>query len=142
MVYKDWSQSRKISVIKRVVLPQLFAGVQSVHVSLSMLKRIRGKFNVAVHSAKTGASHFLSPMFTAKDDYEPFLYVFRTRFSALRATLLSFQADVTEHWNSLVDVDLVVNQTKILGPMSCFFVGMPSPRLASATKPGCCYVVR
>ena len=79
--------------------------------------------NVAVHSAKTAASHFLSPIFTAKDDYEPFLYIFRTRFSALRATLLSFQADVTEHWNSLVDVDLVTNQTKILGPMSCFLWG-------------------
>ena len=104
-------------------MPQLFAGVQSVHVSLSMLKRVRGKFNVAVHSAKTAASHFLSPIFTAKDDYEPFLYIFRTRLSALRATILSFQVDAAEHWNSLQEVDLVNNQTKILGPLTCFIWG-------------------
>ena len=123
LVYKNWSHSRKISVIRKVVLPQLFAGVQSVHVSLSMLKRIRGKFNVAIHSAKTAASHFLSPLFTSKDDYEPFLYIFRTRLSALRATLLSFRTDVTTHWNSFVGIDLVANQTKILGPLSCFLWG-------------------
>ena len=36
---------------------------------------------------------------------------------------LSFRTDVTTHWNSFVGVDLVANQTKILGPMSCFLRG-------------------
>ena len=100
---------------------------------MSTLKRVRGKFNVAVHSAKTAASHFLSPLFAAKDNYEPFIYIFKTRLPALRATLFTFQTDVHEFWDSLVHVDLVANQTKN-GSTYVFCMGLPSVGLAAGTQ--------
>ena len=37
--------------------------------------------------------------------------------------MFTFQAEVQEFWESLAHVDLVANQTKILGPLSCFACG-------------------
>ena len=53
LLTKRWFTERKISTIQRVVFPQLFAGCQSVHISLSTLQRFRGKLIVAVHSFRS-----------------------------------------------------------------------------------------
>ena len=42
LLTKKWSTERKIATIQRVVFPQLFAGCQSVHISLSTFQRFRG----------------------------------------------------------------------------------------------------
>ena len=120
LVHKRWSVDRKVATINRVVFPQLFAGCPSVHISLSTFQRFRGKLNVAVHSWKSIGSHFLSPLVTHSVNYEPFLYVYRTRLSALRATNLAFDTSTRDLWNSLAHVSLVEAQTQILGPVSCF----------------------
>ena len=120
LLTKKWSTERKIATIQRVVFPQLFAGCQSVHISLSTFQRFRGKLNVAIHSFRSTGSHFLSPLVTHRNNYEPFLYVFHARLSALRATCISFGSEVHPLWNALIDVYLPTSQTKILGPLSCF----------------------
>ena len=79
LLIKRWSIERKISTIQRVVFPQLFAGCESVHISLSTFQRFRGKLNVAIHTFKSTGSHYLSPLVTHLHNYEPFLYVFRAR---------------------------------------------------------------
>ena len=123
LLTKRWSTERKIATIQRVVFPQLFAGCQSVHISLSTFQRFRGKLNVAIHTFKSTGSHFLSPLVSHRHDYEPFLYVFRTRLSALRATCISFGSDLDSLWDAFTEVHLPTSQTKILGPLSCFVWG-------------------
>ena len=120
LVHKSWRISRKISSVCRVVFPQLLSGCESVHVSLSSLTNIRGKLNCAVHGGKTRSSHRLSPLFTWSEDYEPFLYIFNTRLSTLKAMVASFQHDISEVSNSACDVDLNSLPNKILGTVTLF----------------------
>ena len=120
LVHKSWHISRKISAVRSVVFPQLLSGCESVHVSLSSLTKIRGKLNCAVHGGKTRSSHRLSPLFTWNQDYEPFLYIFATRLSTLKAMVASFQYDVHEVWNAACDTDLNALPNKILGPVTLF----------------------
>ena len=120
LIHKSWHISRKVSSVRSVVFPQLLSGCESVHVSLASLTKIRGKLNCAVHGGKTRSSHRLSPLFTWSQDYEPFLYIFGTRLSTLKAMVASFQHDVREVWNSACSIDLNALPNKILGPVTLF----------------------
>ena len=123
LVHQNWNVGRKIQVIRQGVFPQLFSGCETFHISLSTFKKFRAKLNVAVHGKKTRGSHFLSPLFTHGMDYEPFLYVFRTRLASLRSTVLSFTTPVWDTWNYAAHLDLNANYHKVLGPVSAFIWG-------------------
>ena len=98
LLLSSWHPLRKLQVIRRGIFPQLFASCETVHISLSNFRRLRGKLNTVVHGPKTHSSHYLSPLFTSPDDYEPFIYVFRTRLSSLKAMAMSFDPDLAELW--------------------------------------------
>ena len=108
---------RKLQVIRRGIFPQIF---ETCHISLSTFKHLRGKLNVIIHGTKTHSSHHLSPIFSFKADYEPFLYVFKTRLASLRAMSLSFDPNISELWMKYRDTQLNDHPTKILGPFGCF----------------------
>ena len=97
----------------------IFSGCETVHVSLSTFGTIRACLNVAVLGKGFVSSHLLSPFFVAQDNSEPFLYIFQTRLSSLRSSLLS--SGVTKaarSWNLIVPLDLVSHQHKNFG--SCW----------------------
>ena len=120
LLQTGWCSSRKLQVIRRGIFPQIFASCETSHVSLSNFRRLRGKLNIIMHGSKTHSSHYLSPVFTAAEDYEPFLYVFRTRLASLRAMILSFSPDTASIWMQFRDVDLNSSPTRILRPVGCF----------------------
>ena len=120
LILQSWSPQRKLFVIRRGIFPQIFASCETSHISLSCFRRLRGKLNVVMHGSKTHSSHYLSPLLTSQQNYEPFLYVFSARLSALKATLLSFGSDVSAVWMLYKDLDLNFAPTKILGPVGCF----------------------
>ena len=120
LLHSSWHVLRKLHVIRRGIFPQIFASCETCHISLSTFKHLRGKLNVIVHGTKTHSSHYLSPLFSFKDDYEPFLYVFKTRLASLRAMILSFDPIVSQLWMSYRDIQLNDHPTKILGPFGCF----------------------
>ena len=121
---RGWSfhQSRPQVCDHRVELGTLPRGTLHVSCMLSVgvFSPIRGKLNVIIHGTKTHSSHYLSPLFTFKEDYEPFLYVFKTRLATLRAMTLSFDPELASLWMKYQDVPLNECPTKILGPFGCF----------------------
>ena len=123
LIHKKWNTARKIQVIRQGVFPQLFSGCETFHISLSTFKKFRAKLNVEVHGKKTRGSHYLSPIFTHLLDYEPFLYVFVTRLSSLRSTVMSFQTPAREAWNYARNFDLNAQYQRVLGPISAFIWG-------------------
>ena len=124
LVFTSWGISRKIAVIRRGVFPQVFAGCELSHVSLSTFKKFRSKLNVAVHGPRTTSSHFLAPLFTDQSEYEPFLYVFRCRLTTLRAMFFtSGYGDLPKLWDHYASIDLNTHPTKILGPLGYFMWG-------------------
>ena len=124
LLHHHWHFETKLHVVNRGVFPQLFAGCESVHISLSVFKKVRGRLNSAILGPSTRSSHILSPILASKTAYEPFLYVFRTRLSSIRATIMAFQEDLEDLWNSFRDIDFQARQTKILGPPRMFPLGM------------------
>ena len=123
LIHQKWSIARKIRVIRQGVFPQLFSGCETFHISLSTFKKFRAKLNVAVHGKATRGSHYLSPIFTHLMDYEPFLYVFTTRLSSLKSTIMSFRTPAREAWNYACNLDLNAQYQKVLGPISAFIWG-------------------
>ena len=123
LLHHHWHFETKIHVVNRGVFPQLFAGCESVHISLSVFKKVRGRLNSAILGPSTRSSHILSPILASKTAYEPFLYIFRTRLSSIRATIMAFQEDLEDLWNSFRDIDFQAHQTKILGPLEYFLWG-------------------
>ena len=123
LLHHHWHFETKIHVVNTGVFPQLFAGCESVHISLSTLKKVKDRLNSAILGPSTRSSHILSPILASKTTYEPFLYVFKTRLSSLRATIMAFNEDLRELWTSFKDVDFQAQQTKILGPLGCFLWG-------------------
>ena len=123
LIHQKWNTARKIQVIRQGVFPQLFSGCRTFHISLSTFKKFRAKLNVAVHGKKTRGSHYLSPVFTHLLDCEPFLYVFATRLSSLRSTVMSFQTPAREAWNYARNFDLNAQYQRVLGPISAFIWG-------------------
>ena len=120
LLLSSWSSARKLQVVRRGIFPQIFASCETVHISLSNFRRLRVKLNTVVHGPKTHSSHYLSPLFTSQDDYEPFLYVFKARLASLKAMAMSFDPRLNETWMKYWDVDLNASPTKILGPVGCF----------------------
>ena len=124
LVFTSWGTTRKVAVIRRGVFPQVFSGCELAHLSLSVLKKFRSKLNVAVHGPRTTSSHFLAPLFTDQEDYEPFLYVFRCRLTTLRAMLFTFgYRELAKLWDHYASIDLNAHPTKILGPLGFFIWG-------------------
>ena len=120
LLHSSWHVSRKLHVIRRGIFPQIFASCETCHISLSTFKHLRGKLNVVIHGTKTHSSHYLSPVFSFREDYEPFLYVLKARLSSLRAMLISFDPSVPSLWMSYQDIQLNDHPTKVLGPIGCF----------------------
>ena len=142
MIHQKWPAERKTSIILQGIFPQVFSGVETVHVSLSTLKKFRAKLNVAMVGRKSQSSHFLTPLFTSGTNYEPFLYIFRTRISNLRSTLLSFSVDINQLWNDLCNIDLNKTCHRIHGPIAnllwcCQILGWGTvPGLTTVTSSG------
>ena len=63
----------------------------------------------------------ICPLFTFKEDYEPFLYVLKARLAALRAMTLSFDADLASLWMKYQDVPLNENPRKFWAPLGVLF---------------------
>ena len=124
IVCKDWSMERKSQVVLRKVLPilpMIFSGCETVHISLSTFRTIRAKLNTAVLGRWTCSSHLLSPLFATQTVYEPFLYVCKTRLASLRMSALSFgDCQVLETWNWVRRINLLQSQHKIYGPVALF----------------------
>ena len=136
LTHQKWNTARKIQVIRQGVFPQLFSGCETFHISLSTFKKFRAKLNVAVHGKKTRGSHYLSPIFTHLLDYKPFLYVFATRLSSLRSTVMSFQTPAREAWNYARSFDLNAQYQTVHGPVAPSFLqtGRLRPKLPQALR--------
>ena len=121
LIHKNWTVPRKISTIVQGIFPMIFAGCETVHISMSTFRTIRARLNVAVMGKSSFSSHILTPFFAAKDSYEPFIYVAQVRLASLRSSLLTFGLDKAQQsWNSLMHLDLTTSQHKILGPVGLF----------------------
>ena len=107
------------------VFPHLFSGCETVHISLSMFQKVRGRLNSAILGPLTRSSHLLSPIFSSGSTYEQFLYVFKTRLSPLRATIMAFQEDIRDLWNSFKDIDFQAD----VRPLGMLHVGLQHLRV-------------
>ena len=103
------------------VFPMLFSGCETLHISLSNLRTIRARLNVAVMGRGSVSSHLLSPLLASSETYEPFLYIFKNRLTSLRSCLISFgEKKAVRSWNDLCHLHLPSLQHKILGPIGLF----------------------
>ena len=121
LINKNWPIIRKVAVVNQGVFPVLFSGCETLHASLSNLRTIRARLNVAVIGRGSVSSHFLSPLLASAETYEPFLYIFKNRLTSLRSCLVSFGEKRAVHsWNDLCHLHLPSLQQKILGPIGLF----------------------
>ena len=119
----SWSLDRKTSIIQRSVFPFVFAGAETQQFSKSFLDKLRGRCNRVVHSAghrKAGhAGHFLAPLFTSCQDYEPGLFLLKMRLNSIRNTALQFPCQhLHTIWNHSYRTDLLKKPYSICGPVT------------------------
>ena len=118
-----WSIDKKISIIQRSVFSFLFAGAETQQFSKSFLDKLRGRCNRVLHSMgnkQAGhAGHFLGPLFTSHQDYEPVLFLLKMRLNSIRNTAVRFPCQhITTIWNHSHPVNLLKKPHAICGPVT------------------------
>ena len=79
-----WKTQRKCQMLHRVVLPSMLYGAALASTPPSMLATLRRKLSVAIWGRSNHRNHFLAPLFSTAETYEPFHVIFRLRIQALR----------------------------------------------------------
>ena len=110
-----WSAQRKSDVLKRTVVPSLLHGVSWASSSATYIAALRGKFSATIWGQHHHRDHFLCPMFSLKQPFEPFLIIFRLRLADLRRAFARSQQGLALAWNT------ALTAPRSTGPMRYFF---------------------
>ena len=80
----NWPIYRKSRCLIRIICPAIFYGCEYTSFSKSTLRTIRGKFNVALWGKQSIRDHWIAPIVSADQTYEPFLIVLQRRLQAIK----------------------------------------------------------
>ena len=97
-----WSAQRKSEVLHRTIIPALLHGVSWASTPATFLATLRGKFSAAIWGQHHHRDHFLCPMVSLAQPFEPFLIVFKMRLTDLRRAFARNPAAVSQQWNQVV----------------------------------------
>ena len=114
-----WSADRKVTALKRVILPATLYGCEMASISDSSFKCLRGKSNKAVWGEHSQRNHYLAPLVAGSHIYEPWLIVFKKRWQTLRRIWVSVP-DFAAKWNYFAGVSV----SKGMGPLSLFLLDL------------------
>ena len=93
--------NRKAKALSRVVLPAVLYGAATASASASFLRNVRAAANAAVWGHSSNRDHFMTPLVSAAEIYEPFLHIFKQRWSVLRRLWMAGCASVHAVWGQL-----------------------------------------
>ena len=113
----SWSDYRRAKTLVRMILPAVLYGVELSHVSWSGYKMLRGRCSSAIWGNHSQREHFLSPLLSASELYEPFILVFLQRWRTTQRMLRRYPDIAFPRWNSILEV----MTTELYGPLSYFF---------------------
>ena len=71
-----WKSYRKCKTLERVIAPSILYGSALASTPPSLLATMRGKFSVAIWGRGSHRNHFLAPLLSTSDVYEPFHWIF------------------------------------------------------------------
>ncbi|CAE7198028.1 Pol [Symbiodinium natans] len=111
-----WSDFRKAKSLSRVILPGVLYGSELVHISTSSFRKLRGRCSSALWGRSNQRDHFLAPLLSAADIYEPFLIVFQKRWQSLQKGIRQDPVNIVRHWNMV----LAAGHSMLVGPISYF----------------------
>ena len=112
-----WSDSRKSSSLARVVLPAVLYGSELTHIAPTGFKLLRARCSSSLWGPGSHRDHFLAPLLSAADIYEPFLLVFLQRWRTLQRMLRRYPATTLRQWNTVLDS----GSSTLCGPITYFF---------------------
>ena len=98
---RKWTSNRKAKVLNRAVFPAVLYGAATASASASFLRDVRAAANAAVWGHNSNRDHFMAPLVSAAEIYEPFLHVFKQRWSVLRRLWMAGCASVPAVWHQL-----------------------------------------
>ena len=110
-----WSAQRKSDVLKRTVVPSLLHGVSWASSPATFIATLRGKFSAAIWGQHHHRDHFLCPMFSLKQPFEPYLIIFKLRLADLRRAFARSQCTTIRLWDNSLTTQ------RSTGPLRYFF---------------------
>ena len=116
-----WSLARKVACLTKFIFPSVFYGSEISSVSVSALRGFRGKCNKALWGPNNQRNHFLAPLLGAGEVYEPFLYVFKKRWTTLKRVWARYPS-IRCNWNALLEGPALQGG----GPLTYFFADLRS----------------
>ena len=113
----QWSDFRRAKTLVRVVLPAVLYGAELTHISWSGYKMLRGRCSSCMWGGHSHREHFLTPVLSASEIYEPFILVFLKRWRTTQRMLRRYSDLAFSRWNEVMNSA----QNELLGPLSYFF---------------------
>ena len=113
----SWSESRKASSLVRFIFPAVLYDAPLTHVSGSNFRQLRGRCTSALFGKRNQRDHFLAPLLSSSQIYEPFLQVFKIRWRTVQRMLRRSPAVYQRRWNTVFEK----YTGKPLGPLGYFF---------------------
>ena len=98
-----WKTQRKCQMLRRVVMPSMFYGAPLASTPPSMLAMIRRKFSSAIWGRSNHRNHFLAPLWSTGEIYEPFHAIFRLRTQALRRAAVQQPIPNLRRWTKALE---------------------------------------
>ena len=99
-----WKSYRKCKTLQRVIAPSILYGSALASTPPSLLATMRGKFSVAIWGRGSHRNHFLAPLLSTADVYEPYHWIFRERLQALRRAACQQPMATARRWNKLCHI--------------------------------------
>ena len=111
-----WKSQRKCQMLRRVVMPSMFYGapLASTPTPPSMLAMMRRKFSSEIWGRSNHRNHFVAPLCSTAEVYEPFHAIFRLRIQALRRAAVQQPTPTLSRWTKALE-------NKGTGPMRYLF---------------------
>ena len=97
-----WKSHRKCQMLQRVIMPAMFYGSPLASTPPTLLATLRRKFSVAVWGKCNHRNHFLAPLFSTAEVYEPFHAIFRLRIQALRRAFIQQPDSTLRRWEKAI----------------------------------------
>ncbi|CAE7685124.1 petJ, partial [Symbiodinium sp. CCMP2456] len=97
-----WTAQRKVEVLNRTICPSLLHGVSWASTPATYIATLRGKFSAAIWGQDHHRDHFLGPLFSLKQTYEPYIRIFKLRMADIRRAFARNPAKTVFIWNAVV----------------------------------------
>ena len=94
-----WPDYRKARALTRFVAPTILYGCELSSVSATVFRSLRGRFNSALWGRHSSRDHWLTPLLSADQVYDPFYLVLLHRLRVFKRWWAADQSQASEIWN-------------------------------------------